>query len=154
MIELAYKLSDAPESGVFDHNLTKFDETELRYHFFFGDQIILVDGVDFSARWGWVPLLDFAACLVAIVSALSTGEGAQVFEFTESDACLWFERVERDVMLRSNYCDARATVPLTELEQAAWKYAESIVEDAKKRCPQLAADPTLINWYPRRDVRV
>jgi hypothetical protein len=32
------------------------------------------NGVDFSAKWGWVPLLDFAAALMTITEELESGQ--------------------------------------------------------------------------------
>lgn len=58
-----------------------------------GDVIFIVYEVDLSARWGWVPVLDFALGLDAIVDALAPeGAGDEVFEFTESDATIVFRR--------------------------------------------------------------
>jgi hypothetical protein len=64
MIHLSYRLSDesCAKNALIDWATA--DEMTLRYYVFFGDQIFVIDGADFSARWGWVTILDFAAGLV------------------------------------------------------------------------------------------
>ena len=64
MIALDYALSDERNTRAPVTNWLTADDVALRYYLFRGDQIIIINGVDFSARWGWVPLLDFAAALV------------------------------------------------------------------------------------------
>ena len=44
-------------------------QEHFHYYFFLGDVTFIVDEVDFSARWGWVPILDFAVTLSEVISA-------------------------------------------------------------------------------------
>lgn len=53
-----------------DVNFAKVDDTTLRYYCFIGNQILIINGADFSARGAWVPLLDFAAALVYVCGVL------------------------------------------------------------------------------------
>ena len=127
---------------------TKADETTLRYQTFLGDQIFVANGADFSAKWGWIPLLDFAAGFVAITRRLVVGEAELVFDFTECDAQLQFNRQGSNTLITSSYNNAMATVPTNELAQAANSYAERILRDAISLYPALKANRSLAGWYP------
>lgn len=86
MITLDYELSLGWDRRTTELKLRSADEMTLRYDCFLGD-VVFVDGVDFSARWGWVPVLDFALHLWAIAGGL-VSEAEELFEFTESDAAI------------------------------------------------------------------
>jgi len=59
MITLDYRLSPLPGDRT-DRELVSASESELRYSLFLGDVVFRVGDADFSANWGWVPVLDFA----------------------------------------------------------------------------------------------
>jgi hypothetical protein len=148
MIELSYSLSSSWNERASGVDWARADETTLRYKVFLGDQLFIVNGVDFSAKWGWVPLLDFAACLVKITEELENGHSEQVFEFTESDAQLQFNRQGDSVLITSNYSNGRATVQMSELKAAANSYAERVLSDAMSLHQGLRANPSVTRWYP------
>jgi hypothetical protein len=148
MIVLSYQLSSEWNARASNIDWSHADETTLRYGAFLGDQTFIVNQTDFSAKWGWVPILDFAACLVEITRGLMKGEAELIFEFTESDAHLQFNRQSDNVLITSNYGSATATVPLRELEQAACSYAERVLIDAINLHPRLKANASLEAWYP------
>ena len=83
MITLDYILDPAPNDA--EANLAEVDELRLRYDCFPGDVVFVVGAVDLSARWGWVPILDFAVGIKQIADGLG---GEDRFEFTESDATI------------------------------------------------------------------
>jgi hypothetical protein len=148
MITLGYQFSPSWNRKTEQSDLASADEMTLRYDLFSGDQVFVVDGVDFSAKWGWIPLLDFAACLVKIVSGLEAGESELVFEFTESDAQLQFNRQGSDVLITSNYSDGKATVRLDELKGAVNSHAERLLNEALRAHPALKYNRSLMSWYP------
>ena len=113
-----------------------------------GDQIFLVDNADFSARWDWVPLLDFAACLYAIIGRLKSKVDEEIYGFTESEALLQFNRQGEFVLITSSYTSAKATVLQDELAEASSAYAKRVLLDAIARHPELAKNPSLRSWYP------
>ena len=115
---------------------------------FLGDQIFVVNSADLSARWGWVPIFDFAASLVAIAKELVAGETEVVFEFTESDAQLQFNRQGDNTLITSSYSNAKATIPMDELQHAARLYAERVCRDAICLHPCLKANRSFAVWYP------
>jgi len=148
VINLSYSLSGSWNERAEAVDWKTADETTLRYEAFLGDQILIVNGVDFSAKWGWVPLMDFAACLVRIVKGLEAGESELVFEFTESDAQLQFNRQGNNVLITSNYNNGKATVRLDELKKAANLHAERVLNEAMNSYPALKANRSLMDWYP------
>lgn len=69
MLKLDYALSPS-WNACSTATLEDADETSLRYDCFLGDVIFLAFEVDLNARWGWVPVLDFALGLEAVVVRL------------------------------------------------------------------------------------
>ena len=64
MIKLDYKIDETDLTADGDLSSSSIDsDTKLHYYAFYGDITFIVDGADFSAKWGWVPVLDFAVCL-------------------------------------------------------------------------------------------
>ena len=57
-MHLDYRLSEDWDEN--SSNLAAADETDLRYYAATGDVILRKDQNDLSARWGWIPLIDFA----------------------------------------------------------------------------------------------
>lgn len=129
-------------------------ETTLRYGAFMGDQIFAIDGADFSARWGWVPILDFAASIVKITQGLHAHESELLFDFTESDAQIQFNRQADRVLVTSNYSNAKATTLLVELDKAAACYAARVLRDAINLHPALKTNHSLAAWYPSTYERI
>jgi hypothetical protein len=148
VIELSYSFASSWNERAAGFSWSSADETTLRFKAFLGDQIFIANGVDFSARWGWVPLMDFAACLVRIINRLETGEPELVFEFTESDAQLQFNRQGNNVLITSNYCNGKAAVELGELRAAAILHADRVLNEAINSHPALKANSSLMSWYP------
>jgi hypothetical protein len=148
VIELSYNLSSSWNAKAQDVDWAGADETTLRYRVFLGDQVFVVNGADFSAKWGWIPLLDFAAGLVAVTRGLAAGETELAFDFTESDAHLQFNRQGSNTLITSSYNNATATIPTNELERAATSFAERVLRDAMSRYPALKANRSLPGWYP------
>ena len=128
-------------------NVAKADETMLRCYCFHGDQILIIDGADFSARWGWVTLLDFAAVLVYVCKALRC-ETSATLDFTESEAELKFDRLGDQVSISATYTTATATITLNQLSSAAYEYASRILKAAIEVEPALAKNRQLKTWYP------
>lgn len=111
-----------PESS---HDWATVSEGALHYDCFLGDVVFVVDGVDFSARWGWVPVLDFALVIAGLVAELEPG-AEQVFEFTESDAVIRLRRIDDVVEVTSTYVSATASVPFKALLAATRDFARGL----------------------------
>jgi hypothetical protein len=148
MIYLSYKLSHEFNEKAPIINWATADSMTLRYEVFLGDQIFLVDDADFSALWGWVPILDFAASMVSVAEELASGETDVQFEFTDSGAVINFSRLDQRLMISSSYTTARARVGLDELHKAAQSYARTVFEDATALYPALKNNRSFLARYP------
>jgi hypothetical protein len=134
-MHLDYRLSeDWDENSI---NLAAADETELRYYAATGDVILRNDQSDLSARWGWIPLIDFALALRKIAEALAVTEGNETFEFTESDATLRFERRGQEIIVRGSYASGEITVSFTEFSEQAREFARRLDAELRAKCPEL-----------------
>ena len=107
-MHLDYRISEDWDENSTD--LAAADETDLRYYAATGDIILRNDQVDLSARWGWIPLVDFALALREIANALSVTEGSRIFEFTESDATIQFERRGQNITIGASYAAGTITL--------------------------------------------
>ena len=74
-MHIDYRLSEDWDENSTD--LAAADETDLRYYAATGDIILRKDQTDLSARWGWIPLIDFALALREIAEALAVREEAK-----------------------------------------------------------------------------
>ena len=96
-----YRLSEDWDENSID--LAAADETDLRYYAATGDIILHTDQTNLSARWGWIPLIDFALAMREIGEALAVREGSETFEFTESEAKLQFDRRGQEMTISGSY---------------------------------------------------
>jgi hypothetical protein len=147
MIEIDYRLSPPWNEGKATLDLAAADEMELRYHAFPGDQILRIDGVDFSAAWGWVPLLDFAAALTHAATHVATTREEAV-GFTENEARIVLRSKGPRVTLSCSYADGEATVGQRELAEAARRYAARLRDALSQQFPGLRRNRSLGRWYP------
>jgi hypothetical protein len=100
-VTLDYSLSPSFSRWATGVDLAAADETTLAYDCFCGGVTFVVEGADFSARWGWVTVLDFALS--------STG----------SD----------EVKITASYTSDVVTVPATELHAASEAFLERVVAE-------------------------
>lgn len=142
MITLDYKLSPLPGDGT-NRALVSASESELRYSLFPGDVVFKVGDADFSANWGWVPVLDFALGLESGASELLQGKEEVEFEFTESDSAIRFQRDEGDIFISASYAPHRAVVNLEDLVKAVRGFRKRLVNDLSLIHPELRMNPTL-----------
>jgi hypothetical protein len=84
--------------------------------------------VDLSARWGWVPVLDFAFGLAWVAQELDSRRSA-TFEFTESAAQLTFERHADVVEISASYAAGSLTILHAEFRDLAREFARRVVTD-------------------------
>jgi hypothetical protein len=149
MIEIDYRLSPPWSEGEATLDLAAADETALRYRAFPGDQILRIDGVEFSAEWGWVPLLDFASALVEAVARLESGAADAAIDFTENDARIMLRGDGAAIAVSCTFRDGVARIGRAELAAAARNHAARLLADLSGRFPRLRANSDLTRWYPR-----
>ena len=142
MLTLEYRLDPIAATKLHDVDLASTDSNSLRYHLFPGDIVVLGTGADFSARWGWVQVLDFALSLQEVEATLRRDREAQL-EFTESSATLDFRVENDDVCVSSTYAPGLLTVSVTEFHEQVGRFARRVVEELCGRYPRLALNPEI-----------
>ncbi len=147
MIEIDYRLSPPWSEGKATLDLAAADEMQLRYYAFPGDQILRIGGVDFSAAWGWVPLLDFAAALAHAARRVAT-TGEEAIAFTENEARIVLRSHGETVTVSFSASDATATVRRDALDRMAHRYAARLLSELSSRFPELLRNRGLARWYP------
>jgi hypothetical protein len=147
-MRLTYHLSEDWNKAGLD--LKTASEAELRYSAVLGDLFLESDNADLSARWGWIPLIDFAVSLQQIVGQLKP-EPFQVFEFTESDATLNFLRSNQDIQISASYAPGRITVSYQELKTIARDFQNQLVTDLLKTYPELLENQWFIANFPKKE---
>ncbi|HUS63722.1 MAG TPA: hypothetical protein VMZ28_04225 [Kofleriaceae bacterium] len=142
MFTLDYRL-DAYGAAIADKsNLATVDPATLRYHLFPGDVVVRGEGADFSAPWGWVPVLDFALCLSGIGQQVER-DGEARFEFTESTAVLEFTRDETHVAISASYAPGVLRIERSEFADAVARFERRVVDELCARYPRLAQNAEL-----------
>jgi hypothetical protein len=136
VIALDYELSPAWNRKTGEVDLRAADEMTLRYDCFLGDVVLVVGDLDLSARWGWVPVLDFALGLRSIAGALAAEE-EQVFEFTESEATIEFRRKGGVVEISSSYVEGAAEVAHVDFSLHAEQFLARVVVELGRAHPEL-----------------
>jgi len=136
---LDYRLSEDWDENSSD--LATADETELRYYAVTGDIIVRNDQADLSARWGWIPLIDFALALRKIAATLTIEEGRETFEFTESDATLQFDRHGHGMTITGSYAAGEITVSFTVFVDQAKDFARRLDAELLAKRPELKLNP-------------
>ena len=138
MIDLDYKLSPSWKRNWEDINLAEASESDLLYRVLLGDISVKADKNDFSATWGWIPIVDFAASLRLIVSELAKRDGVEsTFDFTESDAALRFKRAGDAILISASYAPGEACVPLTEFTAAVESFSRRVASELSQQFPPL-----------------
>jgi hypothetical protein len=134
-MHLDYRLSEDWDENTTD--LATTDETGLRFYAATGDIVLRNDQADLSARWGWIPLIDFALALLEIIEALAVNDGSQTFEFTESDATLQFDRRGEEIAIRGSYAVGEITLPFAAFTDRATDFARRLDAELLAKRPEL-----------------
>jgi hypothetical protein len=144
MIELDYTLSPSWKRSWEALNLAEASETDLLYRALLGDIIFRVDSNDFSAKWGWIPVVGFAASLSHIIGELVERDGVETtFDFTESDAVLRFKRAGEGILISASYAPGEAYVPLTEFTTAVNSFSRRVANELSQQFPSLCENKSL-----------
>jgi hypothetical protein len=141
MIKLDFQPSIAWSASCSDPDTA--DLGDLRYCIFLGDVVLKIDDQDFSALWGWIPLLDFSISLVCMLRNLPDS-GIEVYEFTESVAELRLTMAKSSVEVTCNYADAIAQVAYDDFRQEAERYGSAVFDAAVTSIPGLARNPSFL----------
>ncbi|MBV8143189.1 MAG: hypothetical protein JO279_06430 [Verrucomicrobia bacterium] len=138
-MQIDYRLSEDWDENSID--LAAADETDLRYCAATGDIILRNDQTDLSAKWGWIPLIDFALALREIGEVLAVTEGTETFEFTESDATLQFNRRGEQMIIRGSYRAGEINAPFSAFEEQVRDFARRLDMELLAKRPELKSNP-------------
>ena len=139
MFTLDYQLDPIAATKAKAVDMASADSASLRYHLFPGDVVVRGKEGDFSTRWGWVQILDFALSLKAIDAILERAREAR-FEFTESSAALEFRRENDGVSVSSTYAPGLLRIRASEFREQVQRFAQRVVRELCERFPRLAGN--------------
>jgi hypothetical protein len=132
-MHLDYRLNEDRET-----DWSSVTEEDLRYRVALGNLVFHVGDKDFSADWGWIPLVDLAASFGEIVRKLEGGSDSETFEFTESDAWVRFERKAENVLVSTSYGEGVGEIALHAAVQAVKSFRERLRSELVRQHPQAA----------------
>jgi hypothetical protein len=130
-MHLDYRLNEDRET-----DWSSVTEEDLRYRVALGNLVFHVGDKDFSADWGWIPLVDLAASFAEIVRKLEAGSASETFEFTESDAWVRFEKKGGKVLVSTSYGQGVGEIALHSASQAVKSFRERLRSDLVSKHPQ------------------
>jgi hypothetical protein len=111
---------------------------DIHYNFFTGNIVLIANDCDFSTHWGWIPIVDFFVCLEEIVTKLEASKCIETFSFTESEAVICFERLNRDdtlISISSNYIECTTIITLLELRTSLIEFKNKLKNDLMPKHP-------------------
>jgi hypothetical protein len=149
MLDLSYRLVKHLDEFRDRDALAKATEVDLRFRVALGDLILAAPPSDFSARWGWIPLIDFVVSVREIISHLRRGGTRSRFEFTESEATLSFARHEADLVITASYAPGDLRVPLTSFAERLRWFEGGLRADLVKEHPALDHHPVFNRLLPK-----
>jgi hypothetical protein len=136
-IKFGYTLSDLyPPARASDPS--SVSELDLRYDYFCGDIEMRVGAVDFSARWGWVPILDFLASLTFALAAVRQNERA-IIDFTENEDEILLVNDGDGLHISASHVTANAVCDFNDFEEAANLFARHAFDEISNLDPELAS---------------
>lgn len=145
MVTLDYVIHSAPPASA---DLRDVGESELHYDHFLGDIIFRVNDSDMSASWGWIPIIDFAACLNRIAEELQPNQ-TESFEFTESEHRIDFTMRGGTVEIHATYGGDPVQVTRDELRRSTREFLRRVLDDLTESNPSLAANAVIRRVYPK-----
>jgi hypothetical protein len=127
MFEIQYSVSPNFESK----NISN-EPMDLRYDYMLGSITLRHCDSSIMMDWGWIPIYDFAICLVEICNKLLKGEQRQEFEFTESDAKILFGRRGIDMIkISTTFSNEEIEMSLLDFQNGIAGFYKSITSELK-----------------------
>lgn len=137
MIHLDYNLEPSEIRKIEGVDLITATANDLDYYLFCGDIIFRIDNTNLDARWGWVPIINFATQLYLIASEIKEGE-ARKLEYTESAAVIEFSRQGGIIEIKAEQAHAKVEASLYELRESATIFICRLFSNLTSRWPKLA----------------
>ena len=136
MIRIDYTLNPSELAAVAKVDLRTASPTQLDYYLFCGDILVRIDEAVVDARWGWVPVLDFAVQLAEVLNKLERDDEAAV-AFTESEATIEFRRNGARVLVKAEFASLQVVGSFAELQLAVKDFGQRVIADLLDRWPEL-----------------
>jgi hypothetical protein len=130
-VVLDYRLAPNWKSKMPRKNWTDLSREEVAYYSFVGSIVFRVGVEDFSADWGWIPLVDFGLVLDAALEDLPRSHEYTI-EFTDSDHFIRMEIDGTKVMVASSYAHGRGRAGLTDLRAAVDRYMRRLLNELRE----------------------
>ena len=96
----------------------------------------------------YVPVFDFAWCLLYIAEMLQTDSSA-VFGDTESADIITFRRTGEMVSITPDFSEWRCQIPYLQLRASVGEFAQAVVDELCEAIPELQANPTIKEAYKK-----
>ena len=152
MINIQYILSH-DQSSMANLDLAVCSPAKIHYYTFVGDIIFIINNIDFSAKWDWVPILDFGIDLCRITYNLQASQKEE-YEFTESTDAIYFELHNGNVRITTNYVGGEAFVQYEELKIASLIFLTSIINDFYDIAPALKENAYILDVAEQFSIRI
>jgi hypothetical protein len=150
VLQIDYVLSDEWNDTLDPKSFEDMSEIDLRYSMALGNLILVVNGLDFSAPWGWIPMVDMAVALSDIRDALSGDQSAlETFEFTENEASISFQKVGDAVQIAASYVPGKESIPFPELDERVREFRDKVFREATVRFRSLEKNEAFRSLYER-----
>jgi len=149
-----YQLSPSWNKNADSIDFSAADVTALRYSLVLGDVTMFVNEHDFSARWGWIPIIDFAVSLRHIAAELAQDGSVETeYPFTESEAVIRFKRIDDDVVISASYVQYATQVSLVDFQNAVSAFTTRVAEEIGQRYPLLLRNKCYELFWHRKKCR-
>jgi hypothetical protein len=137
MITFNYSISKSWDTNSHQINLSSADEMTIRYNLFLGDIVMQIETCDFSTNWGWVPVLDFIISLNDIICELNKHSHFEIiFEFTESEANIKFERDGIFLLVSASYVQGTSKVLFDDFSIELEVFTSRVIKDILNNFPE------------------
>lgn len=130
MFKIIYNLSDdsIPSSK------TEINNEDLRYYFFLGQVTLTTEKSSIFLNWNWIPVLDFAICLLKIYESLVKMDlGKEEFEFTESDEKIIFKKKMEKMIISTTFSDDNLELDFKIFGESVKVFFKAIVVDISNK---------------------
>ena len=126
------------------------DQMSLRYDMFLGGIVLTDRDNQIPFNWDWIPVLDFAFCLITILNKFLYGDSEnEEFEFTESERKLYFVKEGNNINIRTSFSEDHLKVPFEDFRFALYKFFEDVILNIYDKNPHLKNDSVFVNYLKK-----
>lgn len=142
MFKISYKFSKNT-----DHFIKEPDEADLRYNLFLGSLILKNGEEAIIIDWDWIPLFDFALCLISLCDNLLIKEVEKLeLDFTESDEKLIFHKDDKCIKISATFSNVILTVSFENFQMGSRVFFKEIISEILKRNIELESNELFIKY--------